>query len=249
MAAPTKYIQATHEHAVTFSVCSLVRDVDRYDVLLESFEKFGFTTANSEFFAADNREVNQFDGYNWHKRMHTECSGEYIIYCHEDVELIGDGFDDLVARLRELEEHDPRWLVAGVAGAAWRVDNGESRRQILHISDGYGNDRLKGVHPGRVESLDECFLVVRRDRPVFGSYDLSGFHYYGADLCFSAELAGGTAYAIDFHLKHHGESRRGPPFRQCRRAFAQKYSKIYPGRLMYCTTGPVQFGGGWYDLV
>ena len=248
MAAPTKYIQAAFEHSVTFSVCSLVRDVDRYAKLLDTFERHGFTPENSEFFAADNRESNQFDGYNWHRRLHPECSGEYIIFCHEDVELLDDGFDRLLEKLRDLDRTDPKWLVVGVAGCAWRHDNGEKRRQVLRITDPSGSDRKFGELPGRVESLDECFIVVRRDSPIFGSYDLEGFHYYGADLCLMAELAGGRAYAIDFHLKHTGRGKRGPAFRECRTAFAQKYSKLFPGREMYCTTGPVQLGGGWYDL-
>jgi hypothetical protein len=236
------------DHEYTFSVCSLVRDMARYDNLLTSFAEFGFTSENSEFLVADNRVRNEFDGYNWHKRLYGECRGKYIIYCHEDIVLIDHGFDRLVEALEDLEQHDPRWLVAGVAGCAWRQDNGQSRHQILRITDKYGKDRRHGDMPGRVESLDECFIVTKRESPVFSSYDLSGFHYYGADLCSMAELAGGSAYAIDFHLRHDGNAARGPSFRQCRKAFLGKYSKIYPGRKLFCTTGEVQIPGGWYDI-
>ena len=51
-----------------------------------------------------------------------------------------------------------------------------------------------GTVPGRVETLDECFILMRRSRPVVGSYDLGGFHFYGPDLCLQAELLGGSAH-------------------------------------------------------
>jgi hypothetical protein len=84
---------------------------------------------------------------------------------------------------------------------------------------------------------------MRRARPVLGSQDLSGFHFYGPDLCLQAELLGGSAYAIDFHLRHHGKGARGPDFRAARRAFIRKYQAWFPGRTLHCTTGTVLLGG------
>ena len=243
-----RYVPFERTYDLKFSVCSLVRDVERYNNLLKSFPKYGFTADNTEFLAADNRVENKFDGYNWQKRLYNECRGEYIIFCHEDIVLIDAGFDDLMKALNDLTELDARWLLAGVAGCNWKTDNKASRRQNLRISDSYAKDRRLGTLPARVESLDECFLVTRQSHPIFASYDLHGFHYYGVDQVLQAELAGGTAYAIDFHLRHDGEAKRGKPFRDLRRAFSEKYSRIYPGREIYCTTGPVQFAGGWYDI-
>lgn len=239
MGVQPRYVPMADEHEFTFSVCSLVRDRKRYEEMVRSAEKHGFTSKNSEFIAADNRDRNEFDGYNWQKRLYRECRGRYIVYCHEDIEFIDGGFDELVRLLEQLDEVDETWLVTGVAGSGWRTDNGEHRRQVTRISDKNGSRRV-GVFPGRVESLDECFIVTRRDKPIFGSYDLSGFHFYGADLCVAAELMGGSAYSIDFHLYHHGQGQRGPSYRQAKRAFAEKYTDIFPGRKLYCTTGAVQ---------
>jgi hypothetical protein len=47
---------------------------------------------NSEFLAADNRNGNQFDGFNWHKHMWPKTRGRYVIFCHEDVELVDCGY-------------------------------------------------------------------------------------------------------------------------------------------------------------
>jgi hypothetical protein len=241
------YVQNRDESDLMFSVCSLVRDQDQYDRLLESFATFGFTAENSEFLAADNRNGNQFDGFDWHKHMWPKCRGRYVIFCHQDVELIGAGYDDLVARLEELEAADPLWLVAGNAGCAWRPLNHTRTAVVLHISDVFGDNRGGSGLPARVETLDENFLVMRRLKPVLNSYDMTGFHYYGPDLCFQAEFLGGRAYAIDFHLRHHGKARRDDAFDRLRQMFIQKYRRWFPGRIVHCTTGRIALGGGWFD--
>ncbi len=242
-----RYVQNRDESDLMFSVCSLVRDQAVYDRLLETFGRLGFTAENAEFLAADNRGGNQFDGYSWHKHMWPQCRGRYVIFCHEDVELTDCGYAELVARIEALEAADPQWLVAGVAGSPWRPLNHSVTAQALHISDVFGADRRLGTVPCRVESLDECFIVMRRLKPVLNSYDLSGFHYYGADLCLQAEMLGGRSYAIDFHLLHKGRARADETFERIRQQFRQKYRRYFPGRIFHCVTGRVAFGGGWYD--
>lgn len=233
-----RYIQKPAKSRIKFSVCSLVNDVEQYQNLLESFQNFGFNKENSEFLVADNRKVNQFDGYDWQRRLYAECRGEYVIFCHDDISLIDNDFNDLVARLEELDAIDPNWLLAGVAGALWQPPEHFTRRQrqVLIISDRYGSKRRMGVIPARVEALDECIIIMKRHRPIFGSYDLSGFHFYGADMCLMAEIAGGSAYVIDFHLHHGGDGQRGPAFREARKKFIAKYAPIFPGRTVSTTS-------------
>jgi hypothetical protein len=247
MAPQPTYVQNRDESDLVFSVCTLVRDQAQYDRLLDSFERFGFTPENSEFLAADNRTANQFDGFDWHKHMWPRARGRYVIFCHEDVELVDRGYDDLVAAVEALEAADPQWLVAGIAGSPWRPLNHSVTAQALHISDVFGNDRRRGQVPCRVESLDESFILMRRLKPVLNSYDLHGFHYYGADLCLQAEVLGGRSYAIDFHLLHKGKAQADETFAQIRNQFRQKYRRYFPGRIFHCVTGRVAFGGGWYD--
>jgi hypothetical protein len=247
MAPQPTYVQNRDESDLVFSVCSLVRDQAQYDRLLASFERFGFTAENSEFLAADNRAGNQFDGYDWHRHMWPRARGRYVVFCHEDVELVDRGYDDLLAAIEALEAADPDWLVAGIAGSPWRPLNHSVTAQALHISDVFGSDRRLGQVPARVESLDESFILMRRLKPVMNSYDLHGFHYYGADLCLQAEFLGGKSYAIDFHLLHKGKARADEAFAQIRNAFRQKYRRYFPGRIFHCVTGRVAFGGGWYD--
>jgi hypothetical protein len=214
----------------------------KYDRLLASFARLGFTDENTEFLAADNREANRFDGYSWHKALLAHARGRYVIFCHDDIELVDKGHDDLLKQIAWLDSNDPTWLVAGVAGGAYRTAEAGGKRLALHISDTKGEGRRRGSVPCRVEALDECFMLMRRSRPVVSSYDLNGFHYYGPDLCLQAELLGGSAYVIDFLLRHHGQGRTGPSFHQSRSDFIRKYRNYFPGRLLNCTTGRIALG-------
>jgi hypothetical protein len=232
-----RFVDATDPSLLTFSVCSLVADQVKYDRLIASFVRLGFTAENTEFLAADNRHNNDFDGYSWHKTLLAHARGRYVIFCHDDVELMEQGHDDLLACIAGIDAQDPAWLLAGVAGGLYRPTRLGKWHLALHITDNHGADRRREKLPSRVETLDECFLLMKRCRPVVSSYDLGGFHHYGPDLCLQAELLGGSCYVVDFHIRHYGRGQRGLPFQQSRRRFAAKYHKYFPGRTLNCTTG------------
>jgi hypothetical protein len=236
MTLTARYIETAESSDLTFSVCSLVRSQEKYDRLLSSFERLGFTPSNSEFLAADNRHVNRFDGYSWHKTLLAEARGRFVIFSHDDVELIDQGYAELLACANWLDANDPLWLVAGVAGGVWHMESRRRRPALsLRISDKFGENRSAGSVPCRVESLDECFMMMRRTRPVISSY--------GPDLCLQAELLGGRAYTIDFHLRHNGEAVTGNSFRAIRRRFAIKYGPFFPGRRLNTVNGVIELGG------
>jgi hypothetical protein len=237
-----RYIQPAEPDGLTFSICSLVRSQDSYDGLLASFGRLGFTPENSEFLAADNRAENRFDGYSWHKALLAEARGRFVVFCHDDIELIDHGFAELMSCTKWLDETDPTWLLAGIAGGVWNKRGGKRPNLALRISDRFGADRRRGVVPSRVESLDECFMLMRRDRPVISSYDLDGFHFYGPDLCMQAELLGGSSYVVDFHIRHMGLGAGGRPFRKSMARFVGKYQKYFPKRALNTVNGIVEFG-------
>lgn len=235
-----RYLDGPRVYAKMFTVCTILYREDSFVRMIKSFEKLGFTAENTEFLAFDNREVNRFDGYSYVRRGISEAQGRYIVFCHDDVELSECGFDDLCARLTELEELDPLWSVAGVAGGTFKSGLTGRAALTLHISDKFGIGRQYGkVFPCRAETLDECFFVMPSNRAAFASIDLSGFHFYATDVCLQAELSGGRTYVISFLLHHHGEATRGPVFRQQRRQMKQKYQRFFPGRTVMCTTGPI----------
>ena len=179
-----------------FSICTLVTDHADYLAMQASFAAHGFGPEAAEFLHLDNSVGNRWDAFAGLAAMLAEARGRYVICCHQDVRLIGDGATALLARLAELDARDPAWAVAGNAGVT------AAGALMLRITDPHGADQHRGPLPARVASLDENFLVIRGGLGVVPSGDLEGFHLYGTDLCLAARLAGRSAWVIDFHLHH-----------------------------------------------
>ena len=140
--------------------------------------------------------------------MLAAARGRFVILCHQDVRLLGEGRVALDARLADLDARDPTWAVAGNAGGI------RPGALALRISDPHGADQRRGLLPCRVASLDENFLIVRREARIGFSRDLSGFHFYGADVCLAADVMGHSCYVVDFHLQHLSPGRKGAEFTQ-----------------------------------
>lgn len=219
-----------------FSVCTLFTNAGEYRQMKTSFLQRGFDDENTEFLEIDNTQGNSFDAYSGIREFIGKAAGRYIVVCHQDVELVDDGFEDLQARLLELDAADPQWAVAGNAGM-----NG-LRGWAVRITDPLLPNVRVGNLPAQVESLDENFLVIRRSSLVAPSSDLRGFHFYGLDLCLQAWLAGHRAYVIDFHLEHKSGGEKSESYYVCRGEIEQKYARLTSGRVIRTTCDFVFLG-------
>ncbi len=214
---------------VNFSICTIANDLAQYEDMLASFHDNGFTRENSEFLYIDNSRGNRFDCYEGLNHLMAQCRGTFLILCHQDIRLLQDGAEKLLLRLSQLEELDSLWAVAGNAGK-------DARGKLkICITDMHGKARQRGNLPERVVSLDENFLVVKRDALLGFSDDLSGFHIYGTDLCVQADVRGRSAYVIDFHLEHLGRGGLSPAFFKCVDAFEVKYASAFKKRRIRTT--------------
>lgn len=219
-----------------FSVCTLVTNLPQYAQCLASFRRNGFDDGNTQFLWIDNTEENRRDGYSGIAEFVRRSSAKYIVVCHQDVELIAQGFDDLVARLSELDWLDPNWAIVGNAGLSGLT------RFAIRISDPVLENVQIGNLPMRVDSLDENFLLIRADALLAPSADLAGFHFYGLDLCIQARLRGCAAYVIDFHLRHSSAGNRSRSFFEGRSALERKYAGQVAGRIVRTTCDIVFLG-------
>ncbi len=207
-----------------FSICTLVSDRAEYDAMVASFIAAGFDAEDCEYLFLDNSRGNAFDAFAGYNLFLSEARGSFVILCHQDILLEFDRRRDLEVRLAELALQDPRWGVCGNAGGI------ALEHRATRISDPNGEDQQAGPFPARVSALDENFMVVRRDANLALSHDLSGFHFYGADLCIVADVLGRTAYVIDFHLRHGSGGRPDAGFYATRRAVARKYRRAFRTR-------------------
>jgi hypothetical protein len=190
--------KASVTHQTSFEVHTFVTDDDLYARMRESFIDAGF--APDAFVRLTDRDD---DPYTTITRIGRASTARYPILCHQDVFTDqGAGAAELLARLRELDVRDPRWVVAGNAGIM------RSGRLIRRLVDGHGGPTGETL-PLPVVTLDEDFLVFNPRNVPRCSAELKEFHLYGADVCLHALAAGGSAYVIDFSVTHLGQTRAG----------------------------------------
>ena len=204
-----------------------------------SFVRAGFSPDDTEFLFSDNTGGNQLDAYRGYNLFLQTARGEFIVLCHQDILLDHDRREILEQRIRELDALDPAWALLGNAGCTQRFGLPITAIKISHPS---GPETI-GTFPTRVESLDENFIVVKRSANLALSHDLSGFHFYGTDLCRLAKILGCTAYAVDFHLLHKSLGKYDDSFFQSRAQLVKKYRQALQGGQIFTTTGPVRLTG------
>lgn len=159
----------------------------------QSFEDCGFTD-RCEYLIADNSGGNKFDAYLAIRRFLAEAQGRYLVIVHQDVRCI-DKIDQLENCLNQLSTLDEKWAVAGNAG-------GIGYHQFAHYINNAGRIIKTMRLPARVSSLDENFLVIKKEASLTVSADIKTFHLYGTDLCIIADFLGYTSYVIPFMVKH-----------------------------------------------
>ena len=214
---------------IRFSIGTLVNDRTQYDQMRSSFKAGGFDSPSCEFYFIDNTGTEQTCAYRGLNALLNAARGRHVILCHQDVRLLTDTRDVLVSCLAALDQTDPTWALAGNAGG---VSPG---KLAIRITDPHGGNQHVGRLPARVMSLDENFIVVRRDTRIGFSNDLSGFHFYGADICLNADIMGYSAYVVDFHLVHLSAGKKNLAFDEMEARFRSKWSRALAPRWMQTT--------------
>lgn len=172
----------------------MIADMDLYCELSKTLDKNGFSDCPR--ILVDNTESNRMDAFQGVNYFLSEAETDYIVLIHDDCHLLHDDIHTLSRCLSDLERRDPKWAVAGNAGA----DNKGVYQRISmpHIQ----NDGLQWNYPMKVDTVDENFVVVKRSANLAVSRDLHGFHLWAADLCMVAKMLGWRSYMINFHLWH-----------------------------------------------
>ncbi len=219
---PRDALAPRREPRPRYSICTMVTRRGQYDEMVASFEAAGFREPAVEFLYVDNSDSNRLDAFQAIRTFLAEARGDLVVLCHQDVVLDADRIERLDAIVAELDRLDPAWGLLGNAG-------GEAPfRTVARITDPRGERADPGL-PRRVQSLDENFMVLRRDAASGVSRDLTGFHLYALDLCRQAALRGWRAYVADFHLRHLSGGTPDATFDAARSRFIEKYRRALAG--------------------
>jgi hypothetical protein len=155
-----------------------------------------------------------------------EANSDLLIFVHQDIFLPETWPADLSKALDFLERNDENWGVLGCYGT--------TREKI-----GWGHlysTGLRGVigaplgEPRQVQTLDEIVLIMRKSSGLRFDVNLLHFHFYGTDICLSAERAGKRNYAFDgFCIHNSNQVTRFPrEFFECYRYIKNKYRELLP---------------------
>jgi hypothetical protein len=193
MKTDTKSIELPTNYDFEFSVCSIVSNRNEYELMKESFLSKGFSE-QTEYLITDNTKQNQLDAYQSIRLFLQQARGKYIIITHQDVRCI-DEISQLRQCLQSLDKIDNKWAICGNAG-------GRGYKKMFYWIDNDFEVRKSNNLPAQVYTLDENFLILKNEAQMSVSSDFSGFHFYGTDLCLTADFLGYNAYVIPFLVKH-----------------------------------------------
>lgn len=226
----SKSIQKETPYPFEFSICTLVTRKEEYQEMLASFASKGFDAEKCEFLHIDNSSHCEFEAYEGLNTFLQKAQGKYVILCHQDILLHDNDKQDLLNIIKQIDQKDPNWAILANAG-------GINLKWIAtHITEGAtGVVRTEPDAPLRVRTVDENFIVVKKSANLALSRDLSGFHFYGTDLCLVAEVLGYSAYAIPFNLIHKSNGKTDASFFALNKQLKQKYRHAFRGRFMTTT--------------
>jgi len=220
-----------------YSICTLITDKNIYRQMLESFVEVGFTADIAEYLYIDNSITNTIDAYSAINKFLSIAQGRYIIVCHQDIRLEYDRIEQLEKCISQLNELDPNWALLGNAGGI------HLGKVAMRITDPHGANTRMGDLPAKVQSLDENFILIRKDANLGTSKDMHGFHLYGLDLCLLAMIRGYSAYVVDFHLRHLSPGKFDADFLVCKNRIIAKYQKTILGKFFQTTGTPLYVSG------
>jgi hypothetical protein len=222
-------IESAEDFLKKFSICTLVTNKKEYKEMLQSFYKAGFNETTCEYLYIDNTGKNKLDAYAGIRKFLTYAKGKYIILCHQDIYLDKDNYQKLKNYIEFMNQNHPDWGILGNAGGM------NIKKNVYKISYPDGTVADDKPFPRKVKTLDENFLIIRRDANIGISSDLEGFHLYGTDMCLIASTMGYGCYVIDFLLTHKSHGNPDKSFYDLKRALIRKYQKAFSGRYLRTT--------------
>jgi hypothetical protein len=203
----------------SFSVCTLVKNKEKYQILLESLQKNNFCNDIDEILCIDNSLGNNHDCFSAIKKFVSIAKKNYIILAHDDIVFNLDR-KVLVRELEKKKSLDPKSAVFGVAGVYKNPLVGSG-----HFISHKGEENWGFRHNGKVNTLDECCIIIDKASLVSVSDKITGYHFYGTDICINARKKGFSTYVIDYPITHKSKGNLDAHFLRSRQSYISHLRK------------------------
>ena len=235
-----KIIDGEEEFPFRYSICTLVSKPAEYREMVDSFLLAGFNTNFCEYLCIDNSKNNTYEAFKGINRFLRTAKGKYIIICHQDILLHDHQIDELELRMKEMDTVDSQWAILSNAGGI------NFKYLAANLTQKNGNQLLEKVLPLKAHSIDENFMLIKKEANIALSHDLNGFHMYGTDICLIAEILGFNSYIIKFNLTHKSDGSPDKSFDEARIDLMRKYRRAFRGRFMSTTITRFYLSGNWF---
>jgi hypothetical protein len=145
---------------------------------------------------------------------------DLVVFAHQDLFFPENWIDRVIDSVNLLNATDPSWGVLGCFGVSAA---GTHHGRIY--SAGLGTIGTSIDQPTCIQTLDEIVLIMRKSSGLRFDNALSGFHFYGADICMQASERGMRSYAIPAFCVHNTQMPLvlPPEFYQCYWQFKRKW--------------------------
>lgn len=191
---------------VDFSIITPVYDLENYTNFLNSIKQ-QVGTHTIELIAIPNF-YNHFNSA--YKALNTGsdiASGRILIYCHDDIVATSDWFNKIKQHIVGIENDRYKVGVIGPAG----ITTKEEGAYFLLNENGIPYNRLHPTLASKntkfpVQTLDEmCLITLKSNNLRFDDTLLTGWHFYGGNICLKAMSMGLTNWAIDAYTYHKSD--------------------------------------------
>jgi GT2 family glycosyltransferase len=189
-----------------FSIITPVYDLDSYEHFLNSIKnQIGSHTI--ELIPVPNF-YNMFNSA--YKALNTGgdvASGKIIIYCHDDIVVTPNWLNKIKEHLSYFETQRLPVGVLGPAGISLKEESSFFLLDEAGVEMYKTNDKISAYQPRyQVQTLDEmCLITLKTNNLRFDDNQLTGWHFYGANLCIKALAKGLNNFAIDAYLHHKSD--------------------------------------------
>jgi hypothetical protein len=184
-----------------FTIITIVKNLDSYKEFCECLKKQVGTNA-VEIIAIPNFYNTFTSAYKALNIASDIAFGKNLILCHDDILVPNNWLNTIKKNINELDSNQIQWGVLGPAGV--NIDDDKGIYFLLDNNMNIINSSIKNRQ--EVFSLDELCLITKKSNGLrFSDKQLTGFHFYGGNICIESKLKNLKNFSIPCYCFHKSD--------------------------------------------